>query len=81
MIRYDCLHNHHIKLDAMEELFELSQHFENSVVPQEYGIDKNEKRVIGSKMCGALIEKIKQDLTAVYSNHEMVRSWMFISSN
>ena len=47
----------------MQELFELSSAFENSVVPQEYGTDRDDKRRIGSKMCKALLEKIKYDLT------------------
>lgn len=47
----------------MQELFELASAFENSVVPQEYGTDRDDKRRIGSKMCKALLEKIKYDLT------------------
>jgi hypothetical protein len=76
MIRYDCLHNHHLRLDGMEELFQLTQYFENAVVPQEYGVDHDEKRLIGSKMCGALLEKIKWDLQVVNSDqrHEMAYS-------
>lgn len=40
MIRYDLLHNSHLELHGMEELFQLSQLFENSVVPNEYGMFK-----------------------------------------
>lgn len=61
-IRYEVLHNAHIKLDDMKELYELSMHFENTVVPQEYGIDRNDKRKIGAMMCHFLLEKIKNDL-------------------
>lgn len=64
MIRYDILHNQHLNLSGMDELYELSRRFELCVVPQEYGMDSADKRYIGSKMCGALIEKIKHDLTA-----------------
>lgn len=56
----------------MQELFELASAFENSVVPQEYGTDRDDKRRIGSKMCKALLEKIKYDLTVT-----MVRSTVF----
>lgn len=63
MIRYDCLHNSQLNLSAMDDLYRLSSSFENAVVPQEYGSDAVEKRVIGSKMCGALLEKIKYDLS------------------
>ena len=39
-------------------------------VPQEYGINEEDKRVIGSKLCGALLEKIKYDMMVVHSNFE-----------
>jgi hypothetical protein len=64
MIRYDVLHNSHLELDPpMHEIYSLAAALENSIVPQEYGQDGNEKRVIGSKVCGALLEKIRYDLT------------------
>lgn len=63
MIRFDVLHNSHLELDGLHELFELSSAFENSVVPQEYGTDRDDKRRIGSKMCKQLLEKIKYDLS------------------
>jgi inositol hexakisphosphate/diphosphoinositol-pentakisphosphate kinase len=73
MIRYDLFHNHHLNFPKIEELFELSSKFERCVVLQEYGIDKNDKRYIGNKMCGALLEKIKYDLlmstTQQYIDH------------
>ena len=68
MIRFDVLHNSHLNLDGMDELFQLAMAFENSVVPQEYGKDSVEKRVIGSKVCGALLEKIKYDLNVAQSD-------------
>ncbi len=34
------------------------------------GIDKDDKRFIGSKMCGALLEKIEKDLTTFKSNEQ-----------
>ena len=49
----------------MRELYELAHDFESSVVPQEYGTDPENKRRIGSLMCGALLEKIKYDLRVV----------------
>jgi hypothetical protein len=63
MIRYDILHNQHLNFTGMDELYELAKKFELVVVPQEYGIDAADKRYIGSKMCGALLEKIQHDLT------------------
>ena len=63
MIRFDALHNSHLQLEGMEELLKLSTAFENSVVPQEYGTDKDDKRKIGSQMVKALLEKIKGDIS------------------
>lgn len=62
MVRYDLIHNSSLKLSGMKELLNLSTICESSIVPQEYGIDRKDKRYIGSKMCGALIEKIRHDL-------------------
>lgn len=65
MIRYDILHNSHLNLDGMNELFYLAMSFADCVVPQEYGIHEGDKRVIGSKLCNALLQKIKYDLGVV----------------
>ena len=64
----------------MEELYELAGAFENSVVPQEYGIDRADKRRIGSKMCHALLEKIKADLCATMDG-EKVSTTPYTSSH
>jgi hypothetical protein len=71
MIRYDILHNSHLQLSGMEELYRLSSNFESIVVPQEYGIDREDKRYIGSKMCGALLDKIKSDLIISANNYTL----------
>ena len=70
MIRYDVLHNSHVNFDGMEEIYRLASALENSIVPQEYGKDSNEKRIIGSKVCGALLEKIRYDLTIGSADHQ-----------
>ena len=64
MIRFDVLHNASLALEGMDELYELSMAFADTVVPQEYGIDEQEKRIIGSMMCQALLEKIQHDIHA-----------------
>eukprot|EP00607_Mallomonas_marina_P002301 CAMPEP_0182439744 /NCGR_PEP_ID=MMETSP1167-20130531/86622_1 /TAXON_ID=2988 /ORGANISM="Mallomonas Sp, Strain CCMP3275" /LENGTH=857 /DNA_ID=CAMNT_0024633507 /DNA_START=2282 /DNA_END=4855 /DNA_ORIENTATION=+ len=73
MARYDVLHNHHLHMDGIEELCELARDFSEAIVPQEYGIDKTDKRVIGCKACRALLEKIKFDITIGLSDtqHDM----------
>lgn len=71
MIRYDLIHNSSLALSGMKELFEIASRFERCVVPQEYGTDAEDKRYIGSKMCGALLEKIKHDLTIASANSSL----------
>ena len=62
MIRYDILHNSHVPLKGVKELYDRVRALENAVVPQEYGKDKEQKSFVGSQVCGALLEKIKYDL-------------------
>ncbi len=69
--RYDCLHNSHLSLLHLPSLYDASQILADCVVPQEYGIDVGEKLVIGSKMCSALMEKIKYDLIIARSDNEL----------
>ena len=62
----------------MEELFQLTRDFADCVVPQEFGIYQKDKRILGSTVCGALLEKIKTDLMSKtdmsYSlDHRLVR--------
>ena len=45
--------------------------FAECVVPEEYGINTKNKRTIGSKMCHALLDKIRYDLTVAKSGSEM----------
>lgn len=39
-VRYDGLHNAHLELDGLHELYDLAKHLADSIVPQEYGITK-----------------------------------------
>jgi inositol hexakisphosphate/diphosphoinositol-pentakisphosphate kinase len=70
MVKYDILHNSHLVLRGINELYHLADAFENCVVPQEYGTDQTEKRYIGSKMCSALLEKINLDLNIALKSPE-----------
>jgi hypothetical protein len=64
-IRYDLEHNQRnlpVQVGAMPKLYALAKDFADSYVPQEYGITRREKLVIGSKMCCELLRKIRNDL-------------------
>lgn len=39
-VRYDGLHNAHLQLDGLPELYDLAKQLADSIVPQEYGITK-----------------------------------------
>jgi len=62
-VRFDMLHNPHLGLaSTLSELYDLAKSMADCVVPQEYGTTLVEKRDIGCKMCGSLLEKIYEDL-------------------
>jgi hypothetical protein len=44
------LHNWHLGLQGMDELHDLAKTFADTIVPQEYGVDQEEKRILGSHM-------------------------------
>jgi inositol-hexakisphosphate/diphosphoinositol-pentakisphosphate 1-kinase len=70
MCRYDVLHNFHVAREVLEELFHAADLFADCVVPQEYGITVSDKRVIGAKMCRALMQKIMNDLKVAMSGSQ-----------
>jgi hypothetical protein len=80
-IRYEVLHNSHLPLTGMSELFDLATKFENTVVPQEYGTVADDKRRIGSMMCNSLLDKIKHDLLVSKSNTSGDIRYMLDSSH
>ncbi|RMX64831.1 hypothetical protein DD238_005244 [Peronospora effusa] len=61
-IRYDAVHNAHLNLTDVRELLEISSALSHALVPQEYGINVDEKIFIGSAMCRTLLSKINTDL-------------------
>lgn len=60
-IRYDAMHNAHLKLLGVRELLEDSQSLSHALVPQEYGMHIHEKLKIGRDMCRNLLKKIRDD--------------------
>ncbi|GMI99205.1 VIP1 homolog 2, ARABIDOPSIS HOMOLOG OF YEAST VIP1 2, VIP homolog 1 [Hibiscus trionum] len=60
--KYDLLHNAHLNLKGLDELFKVAQLLADGVIPNEYGINPKQKLKIGSKIARRLLGKILIDL-------------------
>ncbi|KAF5725328.1 inositol hexakisphosphate [Tripterygium wilfordii] len=60
--KYDLLHNAHLNLEDLDELFKVAQLLADGVIPNEYGINPMQKLKIGSKIARRLLGKILIDL-------------------
>ncbi|XP_056866119.1 inositol hexakisphosphate and diphosphoinositol-pentakisphosphate kinase VIP1 isoform X1 [Raphanus sativus] len=60
--KYDMLHNSHLGLKGLDELFRVAQLLADGVIPNEYGINPQQKLKIGSKVARRLMGKILIDL-------------------
>ncbi|XP_061947263.1 inositol hexakisphosphate and diphosphoinositol-pentakisphosphate kinase VIP2-like isoform X4 [Populus nigra] len=60
--KYDLLHNAHLNLEGLDELFKVSQLLADGVIPNEYGINPKQRLKIGSKIARRLLGKILIDL-------------------
>ncbi|XP_019442629.1 PREDICTED: inositol hexakisphosphate and diphosphoinositol-pentakisphosphate kinase-like isoform X2 [Lupinus angustifolius] len=60
--RYDLLHNAHLNLEGLDELFEVVQALAYGVIPNEYGINPTQKLKIGSKIARRLLGKLLIDM-------------------
>ncbi|CAA0820228.1 Phosphoglycerate mutase-like family protein [Striga hermonthica] len=60
--KYDLLHNAHLNLEGLYELFKVAQLLADGVIPNEYGINPKQKLKIGSKIARRLLGKILIDL-------------------
>lgn len=62
-IKYDLQHNQHkLQFDQAVELYTYAKALADVVVPQEYGITKQEKLTIAQGICTPLLKKIRADL-------------------
>jgi inositol hexakisphosphate/diphosphoinositol-pentakisphosphate kinase len=62
-IKYDYCHNQHtLQFASAEELYICSKNLADIVIPQEYGLTKEEKLTIGTGICTPLLKKIQADL-------------------
>ncbi|XP_027187524.1 inositol hexakisphosphate and diphosphoinositol-pentakisphosphate kinase VIP2-like isoform X4 [Cicer arietinum] len=59
---YDLLHNAHLNLEGLNELFKVAQALADGVIPNEYGINPKQKLKIGSKIARRLLGKILIDV-------------------
>jgi len=76
-VRFDMLQNPHIGLTVtLGKLYTLAKNMADCVVPQEYGCTVEQKRSIGSKMCRALLEKIKYDLIIARTDDQVDMRYM-----
>ncbi|KAL5149926.1 Inositol hexakisphosphate and diphosphoinositol-pentakisphosphate kinase VIP1 [Glycine soja] len=60
--KYDLLHNAHLNLEGLHELFKVAQMLADGVIPNEYGINPKQKLKIGSKIARRLLGKLLIDL-------------------
>ncbi|XP_051120901.1 inositol hexakisphosphate and diphosphoinositol-pentakisphosphate kinase VIP2-like isoform X2 [Andrographis paniculata] len=60
--KYDLLHNAHLNIKGLSELFKVAQVLADGVIPNEYGINPKQKLKIGSKIARRLLGKILIDL-------------------
>ncbi|KAL2330035.1 hypothetical protein Fmac_017616 [Flemingia macrophylla] len=60
--KYDLLHNAHLNLVGLDELFKVAQALADGVIPNEYGINPKQKLKIGSKIARRLLGKLLIDL-------------------
>ncbi|XP_022693206.1 inositol hexakisphosphate and diphosphoinositol-pentakisphosphate kinase 2-like isoform X7 [Varroa jacobsoni] len=62
-IKYDLQHNQHtLQFQHAEELYMYAKALADIVIPQEYGISRQEKLAIGLGVCAPLLKKIRADL-------------------
>ena len=62
MIKYDLQHNSTLGVTVMNDLFVKAKLLADIVIPQEYGITKDEKLNIAHGYCVPLLSKIRTDL-------------------
>eukprot|EP00898_Chlorokybus_atmophyticus_P007786 jgi/Chlat1/8008/Chrsp7S00634 len=61
-VKYDSLHNSHLGLTGLDELYAVAKVLADGVIPNEYGIDPSQKLKIGALICNKLLRKLIIDL-------------------
>ncbi|KAG9489223.1 hypothetical protein GDO78_005298 [Eleutherodactylus coqui] len=70
-VKYDVQHNSSLILEGTDELFKLSKSLADVIIPQEYGINKEEKLEIAVGYCLPLINKILLDLQRTHEDESV----------
>uniref|UniRef100_M4E6H4 Uncharacterized protein n=1 Tax=Brassica campestris TaxID=3711 RepID=M4E6H4_BRACM len=63
---YELLHNSHLNLKGLHELFKVVQLLANGVIPNEYGINPQQKLTIGSKRPDCLDKCVLRDRNSTF---------------
>lgn len=67
MVKYDCLHNSHLGMEGLKEMYDVAKKLADAVIPNEYGVDSQAKLAVGTKICSPLLGKILRDFR--FSKH------------
>ncbi|KAM9313157.1 inositol hexakisphosphate and diphosphoinositol-pentakisphosphate kinase 1 [Gastrophryne carolinensis] len=70
-VKYDVQHNSTLNLEGTDELFKLSKSLADIIIPQEYGINKEEKLEIAVGYCLPLLHKIQLDLQRTHEDESV----------
>ncbi|MBN3316889.1 VIP1 kinase, partial [Atractosteus spatula] len=70
-VKYDVQHNGSLGLEDTLELFRLSRALADIIIPQEYGISKEEKLDIAYAYCLPLVKKIQLDLQRTHEDESV----------
>lgn len=62
--KYDAIHNSHLDLDGLEELYRISKQLAEGVVPNEYGTHPHSKLRIGGTIAHSLLVKLLTDMSS-----------------
>ena len=62
--KYDAIHNEHLALEGLRELYELAKELADCIVPNEYGTTASSKLRIGGTIANSLIAKLLADLNS-----------------
>ncbi|KAM5170433.1 inositol hexakisphosphate and diphosphoinositol-pentakisphosphate kinase 1 isoform 2-T2 [Mantella aurantiaca] len=70
-VKYDVQHNSNLNMEGTDELFKFSKSLADIIIPQEYGINKEEKLEIAVGYCLPLINKILLDLQRTHEDESV----------